>query len=72
MKRMQWFGYIDKENKVYVSLYSYWDYYQLKQTRYYTYIIEPFFAKDYQEALCLAEKECNRIIMKEIESMKKI
>lgn len=72
MKKMKWFGYMDKENNVYVSLYSYWDYQLLKLSNYYSYLIEPFEAPNYEDAKVIAEKKANDILYEELQKIKEI
>ena len=72
MKNKKWFGYIDKENQVYVSLYSRWDYHALKKADFHAHIIEPFEAPSFEEAKIIADRKCNEILMKGLEEIKEI
>jgi hypothetical protein len=72
MKNKKWFGYVDKENKAYVSLYSRWDYHALKKMDIYNYIIEPFYAPSFEEAKLIADKKCNKLLEEELNNIKEI
>jgi len=48
--KQKWFGYINKNNEVFVGIYSYFDMHQLEQSDFYAKIIQPFEAENYDDA----------------------
>lgn len=70
--RQKWFGYVDENNEVVVSVYSRWDEQHRNQLKCCVYKIDPFYADNYIEAKKIAEKKRDEILFEEVNKIKEV